>query len=181
MRILINVVMFQTGWLACVLGAGYGWPSLGPIVVLGLLGLHLLLAAGRRRQALVILIAGATGSVLDTVLGLLGALSFPVGWGIAWLAPLWMTALWMNFATTLNLALGWLNGRYRLAVLTGAVGGTMAYAAGERLGALALNGVLGLAGVAFEWALAMPVLLWVNAHTGVWYPRRGGYRGIRKG
>jgi len=180
MRILINVLMFQTGWLACVLGAGYGRPSLGPIVVLGLMGLHLLLAADRRRQARVILIAGATGSVLDTVLGLMGALSFPVGWGVVWLTPLWMSALWMNFATTLNLAMGWLNGRYRLAVVAGAAGGMMAYYSGERLGALTLNGALGFVGVAAEWAVAMPVLLWVNAHTGV-RPRAAGCRGIRKG
>jgi hypothetical protein len=121
----------------------------------------------RRREALVVLIAAILGAVSDSILGLTGALSFPVGWGILWLAPLWMVALWTNFAMTLNLAMGWLEGRYALAAAVGGIGGTAAYAAGDGLGSLVVNGASGFVGVGLVWAASLPLLVRLNeaVHT----------------
>ena len=44
-RTVINVVAFQGGWLACVLGAANGMPWIGPAVCLPILALHLAWAA----------------------------------------------------------------------------------------------------------------------------------------
>ena len=51
------------------------------------------------------------GTFIDSVQTALGLLVFHVGQPIDWLAPFWMTVLWLLFAITLRYALWWLNNR----------------------------------------------------------------------
>ncbi len=159
---VLNVIALQVGWFACVLGAAQGEALWGPLVVLGLVSLHLILVGDRRRDLRLLGVAALLGTALDTALGVLGLATFSTGWTVAWLSPLWMTALWINFATGLNTSLTFLRGRYALAAGMGAVGGPLAYLGGEHLGAIALSQPWGLVGVAVEWAVALPLLLWMN-------------------
>lgn len=162
MHLLINILALQAGWFACVLGASFGHPYLGPAVAAGLIVLHLSLSDDRRREALLIAAAAVMGTGLDALLLNTGAISFADAMWIGWAAPLWMTALWMNFATSLNVALGWLKGRYLLAGVVGAGGGALAYTAGARLGAISLEAAWAPAGIAAAWALALPALILIN-------------------
>lgn len=157
---LINVLAFYLGWFACILGAGRGYPFIGPLVVTILLGVHFSLTPDVTREVSLILLVGVLGSSLDTGLMLSGVYSFP-GHSLSWLCPLWITALWLNFATTFNTSLSWLRRRYTLAAVLGAVAGPLSYYAGARLGALRLNldSTLTLLILAAIWGVLLPGLL----------------------
>jgi hypothetical protein len=85
------------------------------------------------------------------------------------LCPLWMAALWANFAGTLHLCLDWLRGRYWLASVLGACGGPLAYYGGQRLGAMQLgsNASISLLVIAVEWALVTPALVYLSEVRGL--------------
>lgn len=163
-KTLINVLSFYIGWFACVVGAARGYPMLGPLVVVLLLGLHLLLTVDTAREVRLLAIAGVVGSLLDTLMMWSGMYTF-VGHPKSWLCPLWITALWINFATTLRSSLSWLLDRYWLAALFGAVGGPLSYYAGARLGALTFpaDTQLSLVVLTLVWGLALPGLVWLAA------------------
>lgn len=169
-----NFVGFQVGWWACALGARdprpYGVLVMGIVVLLHLLSP---LAAGRRLAELrLLLLAGVLGVVLDGALLHGGALRFPGAPGPV--PPLWMVALWVGFATTLNGSLRWLAGRPLVAAALGALAGPLSYRAGVALGALEVRSY---GAVALEWSVAMVLLLWLAQRaagdTAAWRGLRG--------
>jgi hypothetical protein len=157
----LNFVCFQIGWFACALGAAHGRPLLGPLVVGILLSLQLPLVPAPGKQARFVLAATVLGWLIDSGLACADVFTFPIGGRLLGLSPLWMAALWANFAGTLHLCLDWLRGRYWLASVLGACGGPMAYYGGQRLGAMQLGGntALSLLVIAVEWALVTPALV----------------------
>ena len=176
---LINAFSFYIGWFACVLGAAQGYPMLGPFVVVLLLGLHLFLTTDRAREVRVIATAGIVGSLLDTLMMRGGMYTF-VGHSLSWFCPVWITALWMIFATTLHSSLRWLLDRYVLAALLGAAGGPLSYYAGARLGALTLPSPPepSLIVLAVVWGMALPGLVWFATVMSAAQHRRQGLVGM---
>lgn len=166
-RVIVNVVALQAGWFACVIGGSGEFPGIGPGFVLAHLCLHLLLTREKTRDALVIAVVTIIGIVADGVLLRIGAIAFDSGVVDRWIAPLWMIALWANFATSLNLTLEFLRGRFVLAMLLGAIGGASAYWGGVRFGALSMppGEWQGTAAVAIEWAIVTPLLVWIAARV----------------
>ena len=68
--------------------------------------------------------------------------------------------MWMLFATTLNVSLGWLKSRRYLAMAFGFFGGPLSYYTGAKLGGVVLVDRLpALAALAIGWAVLMPLLL----------------------
>ena len=159
---LINMVAFYLGWFACILGATGGVPWLGPIVMAILLVLHLFLAEERQQEIRLIILTGVFGTILDSLLMVSGMYSF-TNHSLSWICPMWMTALWMGFASTLNHSMRWMQGRYSLALIFGAVGGPLSYYAGVRLGALTFLPpfFVSMAILAIIWGLAVPALMWL--------------------
>lgn len=163
MRVAANILQFQIAWFACVLGAAQGRPALGAGAALGLTVLHIALSGRVRRELAIVLFAAALGFVLDSALVQLELVSFPVGTVVTGTSPYWMVALWMSFATTLNVSLSWLGRRRALAALLGGVGGPAAYSAGAALGAVQVAAsVAAYIKITMMWAVAMPVLLVVS-------------------
>ena len=160
MKVITNFVAFQIGWFACVLGGANNLPWLGVLVVAAILVWHLKGSAEPQREAALIALAGIIGGLWDSALVASGWLSYPSGMVSAYTAPYWMVAMWMLFATTLNVSMRWLKNRYALAALLGAVAGPMAYAGGGRLGGLTFHDMtLALAALAAGWAVFMPLLM----------------------
>ncbi len=161
---LWNFFQFQVGWFALVLGAAQGYPWLGAAVALALLAVNLRLDSLPWREGSLLLAVGFVGWLWESLLHGAGLVRFNPGAGphlFGWMAPLWMAVLWMNFASTLNVSLAWLQGRHRLAALCGAVGGPLAFFAGEKLGAITLvEGWLTLGVLGLAWLLFTPLLLW---------------------
>ena len=160
MSILANIIAFYLGWFACVLGGANHLPWLGTMVALLLIVAHLWRTAQPVWELRLILLSGALGLVLDSVPVALGWVRYPSGSVMAGLAPYWIVALWMLFATTLNSSLRWLQGRWALAALLGAVAGPLAYYSGVSLGGITLLAPLpALLLLAFAWSVALPLLL----------------------
>lgn len=157
---LINFIAFQIAWFACVLGGAHGWPWLGVAVTAAIIALHLYRAPRPMVELALILVSGLLGFGADSLLTGIGLLQFPSGQLHPHLAPYWMAALWMAFATTLNVSLRWLKPHLGLAALLGMIAGPLAYYGGARLGGVIFSELLaGLIGVAGVWTLAMPLLL----------------------
>lgn len=162
--LLINVVSFQIGWFASVLGAGSGIPWLGPLIVPVLLVVHLSIAPDRRAVLRTVLLVALIGCFVDSTLGYAGLLQFHDGIFHAWICPPWLVGLWCIFATTLQYSLGWLVGRWRLAGLLGGIVGPVSYLAGQQLGALRLGEpiLVTVAVIAIIWVAMLPFILWVS-------------------
>jgi hypothetical protein len=164
---LVSLAAFQACWFACVGGAARGFPWLGPLAVAVYAGVYLRTipsGAARTRQAWLLAQAGAFGYAADSVLVLSGVLTFPPQAVLGWPSTLWMVALWVLQAAVLGGVMSWMRGRFLLAAVVGAAGGPLAYLAGERMGAAVLgpSHAAALAAIGVEWALAMPLLVWME-------------------
>ncbi len=161
-RLLANFAAFQLGWFACVLGAAHGVPAAGTAVAAVIVALHIGFATRPIEELKLIAIAVGIGAVFDSALAASGWVGYPTGTLIPGAAPHWILALWALFAMTLNASLDWLQGRWKLAAILGAVAGPLSYWGGARLGALDLvEFVPALAALSIGWALIMPALLTV--------------------
>lgn len=169
MATLSNVLLFQLGWFACVIGAAKGNLAIGPMVAAGVIAVHFTRLGHRMWiEARIVGLVTVAGALADSALMRLGALGFADGTLGGVLCPVWMMALWAIFATLLNSSLSWMRKRYVLGTLFGAVGGPLSYFAGQRLGALNLHPPIAWSGaaVSLEWAIAMPAMLWLAARIG---------------
>jgi hypothetical protein len=159
MPLLMNFAAFQAGWFACILGAANGRPWLGVGIVALAVGLHMRAAPRRDRESYLILGAAVLGTLLDSVVVAAGWIDYASGTLMPGVAPYWIAALWVLFATTLNVSLRWLHGRYVLAAALAAGFAPVSYLAAESLGALVItNRPAALLSLAALWALALPAL-----------------------
>lgn len=160
MTLVTNIVLFQAGWFACVLGAAHGQPWIGAIAAAPIVAWHTLRAAHPARELALVGVAIAVGALFETALLQANFIRFPQGALFDGLAPLWMVALWALLATTLNVSLRRLRAHPALGALLGGIGGPIAYYAGARLGAIELAAAgTSLAAIAIGWALFTPLLL----------------------
>lgn len=159
---IVNLVAFALGWLACVLGGASGWPWLGVAVMGPVVVLHLTTTVAPKREAVLLITLGLIGALWDGLLARLGFLEFHSGMPVPWLAPPWVIAIWVGFATTLNNSLAWLQGRWHGALALGVLGVPLVYWAGMRLGGVHLpDPVASLAVVAGGWSFLMPFTSWL--------------------
>lgn len=169
-----NFILFQIGWFSCVIGGattGYSW--LGIIVVAAIITIHLARAVDMQKEITLIIVTMLLGTLWDSSLVMTGLFEFTNGTVINGLAPLWIIAMWGLFATTLNVSMKWMKGKYLLASAFGAIGGSLAYFAGQKLGAVVFSDTtIALLAVAAGWSLIMPALMVVAE-------RFNGYRMIQ--
>jgi len=160
MMLLLNFVAFQAGWFAAVLGAANDMPWAGPLVIAAVIALHLRTAREPRQELALILACGLIGAITDSILVAAGWVAYPAGSIIDNAAPYWIVAMWMLFATTLNVSLGWLKRRKAVGAVFGLVGGPLAYYTGFKLGGIEFvdfNAAVIALGIA--WGAVTPVLL----------------------
>lgn len=159
---IINFVLFQLGWFACVLGAAKNTPWLGVIVVLAIVAWHLWQAKAAKPEIILLLITLLIGGVFDQLMLSSHLITYQShGWSDA-LLPAWILALWAVFITTFNVSLRWMRNRWLIAVLFGAIGGPLAYFAAESLGAVTLNMSLAYVVLGLGWAILTPLLLKIS-------------------
>jgi hypothetical protein len=154
---LVNYLLYQAGWFACVLGAAAGWPGSGFLVALTLVALHLMLSGDRLRELRRIALAVAMGVLVEGLHITAGTYRFTSGTVVALLPPPWLLVMWAQMATTFDFSMRPVVARPAAAAMFGAIGGPLAFLAGERLGAITLHRPLtpGLALIAISWAIAM--------------------------
>jgi hypothetical protein len=164
--IVINIVLFQIGWFACVAGGARGAGWVGSALTLLIVAWHL--ACAQRPALELRTVAGVTllGGVWDSVLAAHGGFNYASGMFSAFAAPHWIFALWALFATTLNVSLRWLRGRYIVSALLGAVSGPFVFWAGQQLHAVQFaSPAPALALQAAGWAVLLPLCVYLASHS----------------
>ena len=160
-KVIINIAIFQAGWLGCVLGASHGLPWLGPVLALPVIGWHMANADRPGDELRFVLLATLLGGLFDQLLLAMDLVVFAAvnGWPSALLPP-WMIALWLMFSTTPAISLRWLRGRFAVAAFLGLLCAPLAYIAGAGVGALFLTDMpFSLLAIGLGWAVIMPTLM----------------------
>ena len=158
-QLLLNLLTFQAGWFACVLGAAHGRPLFGVLTVAAIAVIWLIAAPRPLALAQLLALTALVGFCWDSWLSVFGLVSYPPG-PLTPFAPLWIVAMWLLLATTLHLSMRWLQERWLWAAALGAVAAPLSYLAGARLGALNLLQVQpALLAQSLGWALLLPALL----------------------
>lgn len=173
MNKIFNIVGFQVSWWACVLGVKINMPYIGPGVMFLFLLVHFFYFSDGRYELKLVLIFALFGTLVDSIFAYSNMLSYK---GIytpdTSIAPLWITAMWCGFCSTVNHSLAWLKDRWVPAFLLGAVFGPLSYITGEKFGAIYFNSDLFTINIvlALVWGLSIPFIYWVNdrlvSHTG---------------
>ena len=175
MNVVVNFVLFQVGWFACVLGGANGLPWVGPVVVGLIAAFHLVRVPDARVEGTLLLIAALIGAVFDSFLVGRGWLEYPSGQLSPGTAPYWIVAMWVAFAMTLNISLDWLKRSRLLAVAFGAVGGPLAFIAGSKLGGVTfIDQTAALIALSVGWAVLTPLLLALARRWDGWRCGIGG-------
>lgn len=171
MNMILNLVLFQIGWVVTVAGAAEGYWWAGPVSLLVLAAITFRLTPWPRTDFALMCAACLIGLLVDTAYVQLGLLRFSEPVPFMGLAPIWILGMWMSFALTLNHSMRFFKQHMGLAAVFGLIGGPLAYfvaadkfAAAEMLASPWL--VYGAIGVV--WALVTPLLLSLAAY---WLPR----------
>lgn len=160
--IIANFILFQTAWFVTLFSAVAGTLWYGPLFTLAWIAIHLRLFTDTPvQEGRLLIIAAIFGYVFDSLLVWIGVFSFPAHTMIGAPSTIWMIALWVNLAATLNVGLRWLHGRMMTAAVLGAIAGPATYYAGSKMGAIVLIQSWSLLAISIEWLISMPLLLWL--------------------
>lgn len=160
-RRLLNFVVFQAGWFACVLAGAVPDDVIPVVAALVAVGVHLAVTRSTREGAMIVAVA-AGGLVVDVTLTSLGALEFHPDAARLGVIPVWIVSLWLVFATTFNASLKWMAGRPLLAFVLGAIGSPLSYRAGMSFDAVTIPGDElwpNWIAIGVGWGIAMPLLM----------------------
>jgi hypothetical protein len=159
-HVLVNLVVFKVAWTAVVISAAAGAPVIGVIAVAIAVGIHLWSNENPHNEIRLLLVAATMGLAWESALVLAGLLEYSSGTWVPGLAPYWIVAMWILFATTLNVGMRWLRRSTAIAALAGAIGGPLAFFAGASIGAVELvPPVIALISIGIGWAVMLPLLV----------------------
>lgn len=153
-KLMLNVVSFQAIWWLGVL-----YQNQFVLISMMLIGLHFLLSAQKKIDAVILLTVTALGASVDVGLTYFGVFVFA---SIPW----WLLLLWGYFSLTLNSSLGFTH-KFNLPVqaIIGGVSGCLSYLAGAKFDAVVLPLGLTYSAIilAVIWSVLFPVLLYIAA------------------
>lgn len=163
--LIINFLLFQLGWFACVLGGAYDQTLLACLVATLIIAYHLYRAADAMQELRLLIFALIIGLVFESIITAQGFARYYHGQHFDVIAPVWMILMWPLFATTLNLSMRWLKTLAPLLIaLIGALLVPLAYYAGNRLGAVVYDDlVVSMSLIAIAWALLLPAMVTMSS------------------
>ena len=169
MRFWANLVGYQLVWFAIVISASRGQPWWGIASALVFVGLQFLYSTNRSADARALMAAFVCGFLLDGALAASGWLHYasPL---LSLPAPVWILALWLAFAMTLNHSMAFLRGKPVMAALLGGIGGPLAYlgaAHGFDAIVFAAPAWHAIALLAVGWAIALAALAVLTQHWAI--------------
>jgi len=165
LKSLLGVLGFQVVWLVCAYGAANGSSSAGIAAAIIYVAIHLWSRGFAASDCVVILVSAALGLVCESTLIRSGFIKYATGEFASGFAPAWTVALWAAFGCTIGNLSSLLGQRSRFAgPALGAICGPLAYMAGARIGALAIDESSGVRVLATSmiWAVVLPVLVAVH-------------------
>ena len=130
------ILGFQAVWFACAWGVSNNYPLLPLIVSLVYINSYMSKQTHKKIAYVYVLKIFAMGFLLDTLLGLLGFISFksPYPTPFEFFQPWWLSLLWMSFAASSKASFSWLKDKPNILVILGAISGPFAYYSGLKLG-----------------------------------------------
>ena len=159
-HVFVNLAVFKAAWTAVVISAAAGAPVIGVIAVALAVGIHLWSCENPDAEIRLLLAAASLGLAWESILVLAGVLNYPSGNWMPGLAPYWIVAMWILFATTLNVGMRWLRRSTVVAAAAGAIGGPLAFFAGSSVGAVELaSPAIALTCIGIGWAVMLPLLV----------------------
>ena len=165
--IWINFLLFQSVYTLSLVGVMNDVSWLGSVALAAFALWHACTASTAKTDFLIAGIAMFVGFLLDTLYIRSGLITYSGSFLWSGVAPVWIVALWANFALTFNGCLRWLRSRLWLAAILACIGSPLSYYAGIRLGTAAIAGdallLFGL--IALTWGIAVPALLWLSAQV----------------
>ncbi len=160
---ILNFILFQTAWFITILSAAYGKPYIGVLFTTLWILFHLSIVGEKRNPELILIVVTAIiAYLLESALVLADLIVYPEQSMLGEPSPVWMVTLWINLALTINYSMSWLKKRYLLSALLASIAGPLTYYAGERFGAITLNGTPSLIAISLMWLVAMPLLFWLS-------------------
>ena len=115
-----------------------------------------------RRELALVATAAVIGLVVDSSYLRLGLLSYPQHGPLEPLAPVWIVALWVGFALTLNHSLAWMQGSRFFSAALGGISGAFSFWIGAKVWGAAefvAPPALVLTVLALVWSIIIPALL----------------------
>jgi hypothetical protein len=154
-----NLVLFKIGWTACVVGAAYGMGWIGVLAATVLVLEHLRTHHSPAGEAWVLAMAACIGLGWESLMVSSGLVNYGEGFWTFGLAPLWIIALWIMFASTLNLGMRWMKAHPLVAATAGAIGGPLSFYSGSVIGAVEFSDpAVSLTVIGIGWAFLLPVM-----------------------
>lgn len=156
-KLIANYLLFQLGWLACVLGGDQIALAAAVIVLF----IHLLWIGNWHKEKQILALTLLLGCAIDSFLGNLEILKFNSQLDDAGrILPLWLACLWLIFATTLRHSLDWSRTHKLYGAILGFFGGPLSYLAGSKISDVTLAQPLWqtLLTLAIIWAVVIPML-----------------------
>lgn len=151
-HIVLNAAVFQSAWLACVLGGS--WIAI--LVTIAAVTLHIKIVPDKRRELIFLLQCAVIGFACDLMFILVGVMDTGNQ-----LPPVWLTCLWVLFGTTVGYALRFFHGRLLLCVMGGTLSAPLSYFGGARLADVTLFEPVwaALMVIGLAWAVIFPLLI----------------------
>ena len=163
-NVLINAMLFNAVWIACVAGSAKQllWPAL---LSCGILAAYQLHPKNRHPNDLkLVVISIILGIIVDSIWVKLGYMDFTDKRPFDTFSPAWIIVLWVGFALTVNHSLKWLVAHPLLPALTGAIAAPITYFAGIKIGAVVYTESVTIVsiGLAIAWGAALTILVEVG-------------------
>lgn len=164
--LIINLSFFKAAWLASVLTAAASMPLLGTAVVAIAVLVHIYRAENRQGEIQLLVFAALVGVIWESALVSSGLVQYTAASILPGLAPYWIVAMWVLFATTLNVGMRWLKKSILVAAIAGAIGGPMSFLAGQKAGAVIFpDQTMALIAISVGWGVLLPLLVRIASRS----------------
>lgn len=157
---VIRYIVFYGSWIVSASAPRFEYPILVSYACfLPLLALTFWGQKNIKRNIVQILGFGFLGLLMDSILTWFGYFTFPSGHDLFWpFVPIWYFPLWFGFVISMiDLAIYFKN-RIWLAGLLGSAGGPLSFLAGEKLGAIQIQGPIWI--LVVLWFFVTCLLTW---------------------
>jgi hypothetical protein len=155
---ILNLIVFQAGWLVCVVGGD----TYAVAYTAAALLIHHFCVLQKNSEWQLVAIVATVGCLWDSLMVFGGMVYYPgpVFLGI----PVWLVCLWILFATTFLHALSWLSRYLSLALVFAATLGPASYWMGSELSDASLGAPMlnSLVVMGVGWAALFPAGIYLS-------------------
>lgn len=178
---IVSTVLFYGGWCWCLNDVSQGRPLYGLGSVLAIIIYQLYRSSSLKADLVLLGVVSVLGPLSDIFYRYLGLLDYHTPFhSLPWLPPIWIFLLWGLVAVNIPL-FSWMQKKWFLAPLLGAIGGPFSYLSAVRLGGASLLKPLPLTFIVIGgmWAFFLPGLMWLDKQFKIWFnphlPLNSGY------